>query len=131
EEVLPFAERIGWDGIDEFQANSRGWRTRIVLELPFYHHRPEGARDRGRYTMRFEQGRTAHFVGYRPLYLLCRTLFHLPREPAAVGLLSGYASALVRREERTSDRGALRYVRRQKRLSALPTRLLEAVGRRP
>jgi poly-beta-1,6-N-acetyl-D-glucosamine synthase len=131
EDVLPFTERMGWDGVDEFKANARGWRTRVVLDLPFYHHRPEGARDVGRFSMRFEQGRMAHFTGYRPLYLLSRTLFHVTREPAAIGLIAGYASAALRHEERIDDEGALKYVRRQQRFSALPLRLREARGRRP
>ena len=25
QEILPFEERVGWDGIDEFKANARGW----------------------------------------------------------------------------------------------------------
>ncbi len=28
QDVLPFEERVAWDGIDEFKANARGWRTR-------------------------------------------------------------------------------------------------------
>src|SRR5262249_11104812 len=39
--VLPLEERVGWDGVDELKANAAGWKTRILLELPFYHHRHE------------------------------------------------------------------------------------------
>ncbi len=35
----------GWDGIDEFKANARGWRTMTFEDLPFRHHRREGERD--------------------------------------------------------------------------------------
>lgn len=41
-QLLPFDERLGWDGVDEFKANSLGWRTRTVRDLPFLHHRREG-----------------------------------------------------------------------------------------
>src|SRR6185437_9301371 len=27
EQILPFEERVAWDGIDEFKANALGWRT--------------------------------------------------------------------------------------------------------
>ena len=27
-DVLPLEQRMGWDGVDEFRANARGWRTR-------------------------------------------------------------------------------------------------------
>ena len=35
QDVLPFEERVAWDGIDEFRANARGWRTHAFEELPF------------------------------------------------------------------------------------------------
>ena len=30
QQILPFEERVAWDGIDEFKANARGWRTRGI-----------------------------------------------------------------------------------------------------
>jgi poly-beta-1,6-N-acetyl-D-glucosamine synthase len=129
QQVLPFEERLGWDGVDEFKANALGWRTETFRDLPFYHHRPEGERDGARFRTRFEQGRAAHFTGYRPLYLLLRALFHVRREGAAVALLAGYASAALQRQPRLADAGARRYVRRQQRLSALPARLREVRGK--
>ena len=45
QEILPFEERVGWDGIDEFKANARGWHTQAFEDLPFKHHRREGERD--------------------------------------------------------------------------------------
>ena len=39
QEILPLEERVGWDGLDEFKANARGWRTTAFEELPFRHHR--------------------------------------------------------------------------------------------
>ena len=44
-DVLPLEQRMGWDGVDEFRANSRGWKTHTFKELPFRHHRREGERD--------------------------------------------------------------------------------------
>ena len=43
--VLPLEQRMGWDGVDEFRANARGWKTRTFKDLPFHHHRREGERD--------------------------------------------------------------------------------------
>jgi hypothetical protein len=127
--VLPLEERLGWDGIDEIRANSRGWRSQTFLELPFRHHRPEGVRD-GRFWSRVEQGRVAHFMGYRPWYLALRSLHHLVRgEPAAVGLCWGYLRTALRREPRCDDVGARKYLRAQQRLSRLPARRREALGR--
>jgi glycosyltransferase involved in cell wall biosynthesis len=125
--VLPLEERLGWDGIDEFRANARGWSTRTITDLPFHHHRPEGSRD-GSWRSRVEQGRAAHYMGYRPSYLLMRAAFNARRGPAAAGLLWGYAGQVLRRAERESDPEARGYVRRRQRARHLPERLREARG---
>ena len=129
EAVLPLEERLGWDGIDEFKANARGWRTAVVRELAFRHHRREGERDGG-WQSRVEQGRFAHYVGYRPSYVLARTAFNLLRDRASLGLLWGYATAAGARRPGLRDERARAYVRRQQRLRHLPLRALEALGRR-
>lgn len=129
EDVLPLEERLGWDGIDEFKANSRGWRTGIVPGLEFRHHRREGERDGG-WESRVEQGRFAHYVGYRPSYVVARAAFNTLRDRAGLGLLWGYAGASFARGPRLQDAPARAYVRRQQRLRHLPLRALEALGRR-
>jgi biofilm PGA synthesis N-glycosyltransferase PgaC len=126
-DVLPFEERLGWDGIDEFKANMRGWKTRTLLDLPFRHHRSEGGRDRSRWQARSEQGRMAHYVGYRPSYLLLRAGYHAVRDPAALGLVWGYVQAAGRREPRCADEDVVAYVHRQQRLRNLPLRAREAL----
>jgi glycosyltransferase involved in cell wall biosynthesis len=129
EQVLPFEERLGWDGVDQFKANARGWNTRTLTDLPFHHHRPEGARG-GAWRMRADQGRTAHFVGYRPSYLLIRALHQSIRHPAGLGLVWGYLAAAAGRGERLADPAAVAYVHSQQRLRDLPARAREALGRR-
>jgi len=129
EDVLPLEERLGWDGIDEFKANARGWRTHIVRELEFRHHRKEGERDGG-WRSRVEQGQFAHYVGYRPSYVVARAGFNLLRDRASLGLLWGYVTAATARKPGLSDEHARAYVRRQQRLRHLPLRALEALGRR-
>jgi poly-beta-1,6-N-acetyl-D-glucosamine synthase len=129
EAVLPFEERLGWDGIDEFKANARGWVTRTLVDVPFRHHRAEGERD-GAWRMRVDQGRTSYFVGYRAWYITARALHQARRSPAGLGLVWGYAGAALRREPRLQDRGALAYVHAQQSVRKLPLRAREALGRR-
>ena len=50
QDVLPFEERHGWDGIDQLKARARGWVTGTAVDLPFYHHRGEGERDGSGHT---------------------------------------------------------------------------------
>jgi poly-beta-1,6-N-acetyl-D-glucosamine synthase len=129
QEILPFEERVAWDGIDEFKANARGWRTLAFEDLPFKHHRREGERD-GSWRARRNQGHAAYYVGYRPWYLVLRSLFNARREPASLGMIAGYVSAFVRREPRSGDLAARAYLRRQQSVRHLRLRTLEATGRR-
>ena len=130
QEILPFEERVAWDGIDEFKANARGWRTQTFEDLEFKHHRREGERDGSTWQARSNQGHAAYYVGYRPWYLVLRALFNARHEPAALGMIAGYASAVVRREPRSGDADARAYLRRQQSVRSLRLRSLEATGRR-
>jgi len=46
--VLPLEPRHGCDGIDQLKARGRGWRTQVITDLPFRHHRTEGSEDASR-----------------------------------------------------------------------------------
>jgi poly-beta-1,6-N-acetyl-D-glucosamine synthase len=127
--VLPLEERHGWDGIDQLKARARGWHTKTFSDLPFRHHRKEGSHDGSTWAHWLANGDTAHFMGYRPLYLLARTLHHALRDPAAVGLLWGYLLATARRTPRLSDRSARAVLRRDQALRNIVRRRREALGR--
>jgi glycosyltransferase involved in cell wall biosynthesis len=129
-EILPLEERVGWDGIDEFRANARGWRTHAFEQLPFRHHRREGERDGSSWAARRNQGRTAHYIGYRAWYLVLRAFWNVRRDPGALGLIWGYLLAALRREPKTGDADARAYLRSQQSLRRLRLRSLEAIGRR-
>jgi glycosyltransferase involved in cell wall biosynthesis len=127
EEVLPLEERVGWDGIDGFKANLRGWTTRMLPELSFYHHRPVGRRD-GAPAARWQaQGEAAYYMGYRFSYLLLRSLYRARRQPWALTMSTSYLAAAIRREPRCRDADVRNYVRRKQRLRTVA---LERAGRR-
>jgi glycosyltransferase involved in cell wall biosynthesis len=128
EDVLPLEERHGWDGIDQLKARARGWRTLTILDLPFRHHRAEGSEDGSSWAHWVVNGDTAYFMGYRPWYLVARTLHRIRRHPAAVGLLYGYLSAAARRARRLDDPGARALLRRDQRLTQILRRRREALG---
>jgi hypothetical protein len=102
----------------------------VVPDLPFLHHRAEGARDANRLEFWSKQGHAAHFMGYRLSYLLIRTVYRLLRDPYAVGIFRGYLAATVRREPRCADPKVRAFVRDQQRLTRLPERAREALRRR-
>jgi glycosyltransferase involved in cell wall biosynthesis len=129
-DVLPLEERLGWDGIDEMKAGLRGWRTGTFVELPFYHHRREGEREGHRMRAWRTAGDAAYYIGYRPDYLVLRSLHYARHDPTAVAMIAGYAAAAIRRAPRCPDDAVRAYVRRQQALRNIPLRMREALGRR-
>jgi biofilm PGA synthesis N-glycosyltransferase PgaC len=129
EEIAPIEARFYWDGIDEVKARLRGWRTAILEDAGFRHHRAMGARDSGRARAWALEGRGSHYMGYRPSYLFIRSLFQARRDPAALAMLWGYAAAAAGPDRRYPDPGVRAYVRRQQSLRRLPMRAREALGR--
>lgn len=129
EELLPLAERMGWDVIDESRALSRGWRAATLDEPGFRHHRVVGARDKSKRVAGSAQGEIAHFVGYRPSYLFARCIYRSARSPAAIYMLWGFAKAKIQRKPISQDRLAVAVRRQQQRFRHLPRRAAE-VSRR-
>ena len=126
-QVVPLEERMGWDGIDELKAQVHGWHVRSLAELVFYHHRVIGSRE-AKWPKWVRQGDMAHFMGYRYSYLVARTLYYLPKEPSAIGMLWGYGNAVVSRKPRCAAEAAIRHLRRQQSFRALPSRMREKLG---
>ncbi|HET8606524.1 MAG TPA: glycosyltransferase family A protein [Gaiellaceae bacterium] len=129
EQLLPLDERMGWDGIDQLRAATRGWKVERVADLRFRHHRREGARDGSRRRAWAAQGGAAHYMGYRVSYLLLRTLHRARREPAALAILPAYLAAALRREPRCPDAEVTRRLREQQRARHLLRRAREATAR--
>lgn len=125
--VAPLEEREGWDELDALKARLEGWRTGVVANLPFHHHRKLGQRD-GRTTMWLRQGEVAHYMGYRFPYLVARTLYRFVREPHAALMLVGWTTATLRRRPRFHDARVRDYLRDQQRLRNLPLRVRETRG---
>jgi biofilm PGA synthesis N-glycosyltransferase PgaC len=129
QDVLPLEERHGWDGIDQLKARARGWETKTFTDLPFRHHRTEGAHDGSAWAHWLANGDTAYFMGYRPSYLLARTLHRMRRDLGAFGLVCGYLSAAARRTPRLEDPGACAVLRDDQSLRNIIRRRREALGR--
>jgi len=115
--ALGLEPNVGWDGIDEIQAQLAGYRTGTLLDLPFQHHRPEGQRESSRVRAHALSGRAAWYMGYRPSYLFLRSLYRARGDRAAVGLMWGYVSSAVARAPRCSDTRVIAALRSRQRLS--------------
>jgi glycosyltransferase involved in cell wall biosynthesis len=116
EDVMTLESRMGWDGLDEVKARMRGYRSETVLDLPFRHHRATGGREKHPLRHQAAQGEASWYMGYRPSYLVLRVLYRSVRDPAAVGMLWGYARAAATRAERCPDRQVVRRLRDEQRL---------------
>lgn len=127
-DVLPLEERMGWDGIDQLKANMRGWTTRTLPTLTFRHHRSEGERDGSRRAAWSAQGRASWYMGYRTWFLVLRALHHARREPSALAMISGYARAALRREDRCAENEVRKYLRSRQSVRALPALWREVDG---
>lgn len=130
EQVSPLELHIGWDGVDTLKAQTRGWRTATLHDLPFRHHRLEGRVHASRRRYWAEQGEMAYFMGYRPSYLLLRALRRLVGEPTALAMVPAYVRSVLCRAPRCSDQDVRRQLRRRQRLRNVPLRMLETAGRR-
>jgi biofilm PGA synthesis N-glycosyltransferase PgaC len=128
EQISPSEARFYWDGIEEVVANVLGWRTAVVPDASFRHHRPMGERDGARRRAWTLEGRGSHYMGYRPSYLVIRALFQARRDRAALVMIWGYAVAALTGEQRHADARVRAYVRRQQSLRRLPLRAREAVA---
>jgi len=126
-EVMPLEAHMGWDGIDEMKAQVRGWETRTLKGLVYYHHRVMGAREH-KCVKWFREGDLAHFMGYRASYLLVRTVYHTFHELSAVAMVAGFVTAAVKQQPRCSEKAAILELQRQQSLLMLPSRIREKLG---
>ena len=127
-DITPLEERMGWDSIDEMKAKIRGWTTTSFGDLPFFHHRVVGQRDGSLNAWR-AQGDLAHYLSYRPSYLVFKTLFRSLTAPAAVAIFSGYGAAAIQRRPRYADADVRAALRREQRLREIPLRIREVRGK--
>jgi len=116
EAVLPLDDGIGYASIDETKAKLAGFTSRTLRELPFRHHRPEGAGEGGRWRNWFDQGRAAHYTGYRFSYLVGRCLYRAVSDPPAIALIAGYLQSALKRAPRCQDRRVVGAIRDSQRM---------------
>lgn len=119
---------MGWDGIDEYAARSRGWRVLPLTELTVLHYKPRGSKQRWT-TARWEEGRGARYMGYSWQGILVRTAYRSIKErpPVLAGLTlaAGYIWSTLRRMPRCPDDRAIALLRREQ-----AERLTCLIGRR-
>jgi len=113
EQIGGLKSTLGWDTIDELQAQMHGWETRSYKELIIVHHRRMASRggiSKGNYRV----GYTAYKLGYHPLYMIMRSIYRMIDRPFIVGglvLFYGYLKAALKREKYVVDKETVNYLR--------------------
>jgi glycosyltransferase involved in cell wall biosynthesis len=106
----------GWDGIDEWRAQMKGWKTRSYGELIVHHLRPTGA-SLGLWGGNIKAGEYAYFMGYPWLVILARSLYRVltGRPPFVIGtaLLLGYMKSWLARKPQFDDAEMIAFMRRK------------------
>jgi poly-beta-1,6-N-acetyl-D-glucosamine synthase len=113
-------ESMGWDGIDEFGARARGWNVHVLTELDVLHYKTRGSAQPW-LRARWEEGKSAHYMGYRVSAAVRRAGYRMLVEhpPVVGGIVLGLgfcwysligapqADSLARRQLRAEQRGVL------------------------
>jgi biofilm PGA synthesis N-glycosyltransferase PgaC len=114
EEIGGLQESMGWDGIDEYAARSRGWQVYPLTELMVLHYKPRGSKQSWR-RARWEEGRGAWYMGYAWQGILVRTLYRCIKERpvilAGLVLLAGYLWSRATGLPQCPDRQAVALLR--------------------
>jgi poly-beta-1,6-N-acetyl-D-glucosamine synthase len=120
EDIGGLHESMGWDGIDEFGARARGWNVHVLSELDVLHYKARGSAQPW-LRARWEEGRGAHYMGYRVGAVVLRAGYRmLVEHPPILGglvLAAGFgwyslvgapqAEPCARRQLRAEQRGIL------------------------
>lgn len=113
--VLPLDDSTGYAAIDVTKAHLAGFHVRTIRELSFKHHRPEGTGEGSKWRSWIREGEAAHYVGYRPTFVVGRCLYRLRHDKAAAALVVGFAGAVVRRRPVLEDPAVRAALRRRQR----------------
>lgn len=115
-DVQALEPRMGWDGLDEVRVGLRGMHSKTFVDLPFHHHRTEGGRELSSLHQGAALGRASWYMGYRPTFLAIRALYRARENPAALGMIWGYAAAGIARERQCPEADLIAAVRDRQRL---------------
>lgn len=106
----------GWDGIDEWRAQMKGWKTRSYNELIVHHLRPTGA-SYGKFGRYIREGEECFFLGYSWPIILARSLYHgfshWPPIVRGIGIFWGYLRSWLARKPQFDDTEVIAYMRRK------------------
>ena len=93
----------GEDTVASVMALMNEWEVKTFSDIPAFHHRRRGMSKDGIWQARVREGKMFYYLGWRPIYMLFRTLSRLHEPPFLLGTLvrlSTYLLTWLRRERR-------------------------------
>lgn len=117
EAIGGFVNKLGYDMIDEIQANMKGWKTRSFPDIKVIHHRKTGG-TKGPVGWNIYAGKLNYLVWYHPLYMVVKSIkIAATQKPylfTGFGLLYGFVRCYFKRMPRSIyDPEFKKYIRRQ------------------
>jgi glycosyltransferase involved in cell wall biosynthesis len=115
----------GVDWIAVMTARLKGWTAKSFDEKRFHHHRSMGGTaEKGTVGALFVYGKRAYYLGWSPLWQICRVIYRLPHRPYIVGglaLLFGYVWGALKRTPRPVSQELIQFHRAEQmsRLKAI------------
>jgi len=106
----------GVDHVAFLTARMKGWNTRTFTDKFCLHHRKRGTAQRGVLMAKFREGALDYALGSHPVWEMFRTVYQMTKRPFVRGglmLITGYAWAMVEREERSVSRELMTFRRRE------------------
>jgi glycosyltransferase involved in cell wall biosynthesis len=108
---------MGWDGIDEYAARARDWKVIVLSELHVLHYKARGSAQPWA-RARWEEGRGAHYMGYRWRAVLLRAGYRmLVEQPPLLGGVAlglGYLWSAIRHGPQADPRARAQLRREQR-----------------
>jgi glycosyltransferase involved in cell wall biosynthesis len=112
EQIGGLVPTMGWDGIDEWKARYLGWKVQSFRTQKLYHYRFTGAVT-GKIKSFIEEGEGAYRMGYHPLFLIARGIWHMGKPPYFLGgitMIAAFFWSGILRKEQVVEPQVIRFI---------------------
>lgn len=108
--------QLGWDVIDDYKAQAKGWETRSFKELVVIHHRPMGTSGGGLIAGKIRFGEVQYLLNYHPVFALGSGAYRMMERPylvAGLAIWYGYLRPFFQKKGRTVQGDLKDFIRAQ------------------
>ena len=115
EDINGLISELGWDVIDDYKAQMKGWQTRNFKDLKVIHRRPMGSSIKGILTGRIRGGHIQYLLNYHPIYAFFSGVYRMLEKPYIVGgfaIWYGYLSSFFSKRKRAVNGELKRFIRK-------------------